>query len=143
MNTAKARPQALGFAQERLLADFSEYNETLDRVQKNLADYLETKRAGFSRCYEDHIRTVNGPYLTQAMPSSPSRFYFLADDDLIQILSQTKEPTAVQKHLGKCFEAVDRLQFVGNSNSKLQITQMFSPEKEEVLVGYTDPYTGP
>jgi len=105
MNTAKARPQAIGFAQERLLADFSEYNETLDRVQKNLADYLETKRSGFAR------------------------FYFLADDDLIQILSQTKEPTAVQKHLGKCFEAVSLLEFQGE-RSKLQITKMYSPEKE-------------
>ena len=63
---AKTRPRALEFAQERLLGEFKDYNETLDRVQKNLAEYLETKRSGFAR------------------------FYFLSDDDLIQILSQTK-----------------------------------------------------
>ena len=43
---------------------FESHNAALDKIQKSLEEYLETKRA--------------------AVP----RFYFLADDELLQILAQ-------------------------------------------------------
>jgi dynein heavy chain len=33
-----------------MLEQFQRANDTLEKIQKNLEDYLETKRMGFPRC---------------------------------------------------------------------------------------------
>ncbi len=92
---------------ERMLNTFSECNKLLDMVAKGLSDYLETKRGGFAR------------------------FYFLSNDELLEILSQTRDPLAVQPHLGKAFEAIDRLNYSGEGPGMCW-TAMNSAEKEKV-----------
>lgn len=90
----------------------------LEQITRCLEAYLEVKRVAFPR------------------------FYFLSNDELLEILAQTKNPHAVQPHLRKCFDAVARIEFGtkdGDSKGeKIQtndILAMISPEGEKILFG--------
>ena len=89
---------------------FRSHNANLDQIQKDLEDYLETKRMAFPR------------------------FYFLSNDELLEILSQAKEPRAVQPHMRKCFDNLVKLEF-GTEEGSIDITAMFSGEGEKVSLG--------
>ena len=88
----------------------AKYNITLDKIQKSLEAYLETKR--------------------QAFP----RFYFLSNDELLEILAQVRDPHAVQPHLQKIFDCIQHLGF-GEKPGSIDIVSMRSPEKEVVPLG--------
>jgi dynein heavy chain len=92
---------------EGMLERFKKNNLALDEVKKSLDEYLETKRVAFSR------------------------FYFLADEELLEILSQTRNPRTVQKHIQKCFENIGQLQF-GHGDESTEIVGMISGDKEVV-----------
>lgn len=102
-----------------LLETLQHNNELLDQIMKCLESYLETKRVAFPR------------------------FYFLSNDELLDILAQTRNPHAVQPHLRKCFDAIARLEF-GTRTDDTQgetpiltadIIAMISPEGERVALG--------
>lgn len=57
----------------------------LEAIQKALDMYLETKRQIFPR------------------------FYFLSNDDVLEILGQSQNPAAMQPHLKKCFDNIKSL----------------------------------
>ena len=88
------------------LKQLEDCNIKLDEITSKLNEYLERKREAFPR------------------------FYFIADDALLDILSTTKDPLKVQDHLNKCFEAVDRVHFT----EKQEITKVISMENEEVIL---------
>ncbi|RHY32534.1 hypothetical protein DYB32_002465 [Aphanomyces invadans] len=86
----------------------AQHNMNLDKIQKSLEDYLETKRMAFPR------------------------FYFLSNDELLEILAQSKNPHAVQPHLRKCFENLVQLEF---GDGSVDMLAMISSEKERVPLG--------
>lgn len=108
-----------------LLETLQRNNALLEQIMKCLESYLETKRVAFPR------------------------FYFLSNDELLDILAQTRNPHAVQPHLRKCFDAIARLEFAikaseeGESSLRrsmstiltTDISAMISPEGERVPLG--------
>ena len=62
--------------------------DRLERCQKSLNEFLEQKRSSFPR------------------------FYFIGDEDLLQILGQASKPAIIQTHLKKLFGSA----FVGADN---------------------------
>lgn len=103
-----------------ILDTVNDMNGKLEKVQKSLDMYLETKRMAFPR------------------------LYFLSNDDLLEILGQSKDPIAVQcmlpfltilAHLKKCFDNINKLEItsVGNDNRRhYEATGMHSGDGEYV-----------
>ena len=109
MEAARKIGNVLDFVSETegILKTLQESNKMLDLIGKQLNDYLETKRLAFPR------------------------FFFLSNDELLSILSQTKNAQAVQPHLSKCFDAMNALVFKGTAEAPL-ISGMQSSEAEVV-----------
>ena len=67
--------------------------DQLQRCQKALNEFLEEKRSLFPR------------------------FYFIGDDDLLEILGQSTNPSVIQSHLKKLFAGIHSVQFSEGNKS--------------------------
>lgn len=100
--------KAVNNPKENLLETFKQNNKILDEIQKALNAYLEEKRKAFSR------------------------FFFLSNNELLLILAEAnRNPEAVQPHLRKLFENINRI-VIGEGMYAESITLIQSAEKEEL-----------
>lgn len=93
-----------------LLNRFIRMDERLELIQRALEIYLEAKRQLFPR------------------------FYFISNDDLLEILGNAKRPDLVQTHLKKLFDNLYKLELkrVGKTLSRWQATGMYADDGEYV-----------
>ncbi|XP_014239722.1 dynein heavy chain 1, axonemal-like isoform X2 [Cimex lectularius] len=115
MTDFRANPQVMNACCDHKVHDLiGNCIRAMNLILSGLNQYLHIKRNGFPR------------------------FYFLSDEELVEILSKCSDPLAVQPHLKKCFENIYSLSF----DSKNNITAMFSGEDEEVKLKYELKPTG-
>mmetsp|Transcript_17017 Transcript_17017/g.54247 ORF Transcript_17017/g.54247 Transcript_17017/m.54247 type:complete len:3325 (+) Transcript_17017:156-10130(+) len=106
MSSIESDPLVTSFAEMPRLRDtLPQMVNQLDICQRALSDFLEEKRSMFPR------------------------FYFIGDDDLLEILGQAKNPVVIQSHLKKLFAGIHSVKF---SDDKSVITAMRSMDGEEV-----------
>ncbi|KAF7269690.1 hypothetical protein GWI33_017275 [Rhynchophorus ferrugineus] len=87
-------------------------NDKLDIMQRALERYLETKRHIFPR------------------------FYFVSNDDMLEILGNSKKPEAVQPHLKKLFDNLIKIKIQKNPGiNKQECVGMFSDDGEYMEFG--------
>ncbi|XP_071789676.1 dynein axonemal heavy chain 6-like isoform X2 [Asterias amurensis] len=111
MRRTEDRPNALRAAvAPGVLEILQTNNSNLEKIHKCLEDYLETKRLVFPR------------------------FYFLSNDELLDILAQSKNPDAVQPHLVKCFGNIKSLDIVREPRLPPTVRTMVSAEGEAILM---------
>jgi dynein heavy chain 1 len=81
-------------------------SDLLNKIQKALGEYLERERASFPR------------------------FYFVGDEDLLEIIGNSKDILRIMKHLKKMFAGINTIQL---DEDLTQIQGMSSREGEEVV----------
>lgn len=92
-----------------LLNKLNQMSAKLDNIQRELEKYLETKRNIFPR------------------------FYFISNDDMLEILGNSKKPEMIQPHLKKLFDNLCKLKVEKNIGSnKIEALGMFSDDGEYV-----------
>ena len=91
---------------QHILLNLTKTSDSLDIIERRLEDYLELKRQSFPR------------------------FYFLSNDDLLEILANSSDHDLIQRHFPKLFENLNKL--ILKEDSLNTILSMVSSEGEVV-----------
>ncbi|MBZ3869929.1 Cytoplasmic dynein 2 heavy chain 1 [Sciurus carolinensis] len=113
---------------ERKLAELDEYLQNLNHIQRKWV-YLEPifGRGALPK-EQTRFNRVDEDFRLEKRSAFP-RFYFIGDDDLLEILGQSTNPSVIQSHLKKLFAGINSVCF--DEESKY-ITAMKSLEGEIV-----------
>ena len=105
MNSVKLNPVVIEvcYNNPKIQEQIKYARDTLETILKSLYEYLNTKRKAFPR------------------------FYFLSNEELLSILSNSRELETSQKFINKCFEGINKIIL-----DEEMITAMESPEQEIV-----------
>lgn len=90
----------------------TEMNRGLEAIQKELRSFLESKRGIFPR------------------------FYFLSNEDLLEIIGQGKDPKPINKHIKKIFEGINAIDTdggTGKGNEKVYVIRKILSTDGEVI----------
>ncbi|KAM9193992.1 dynein axonemal heavy chain 10 [Dugong dugon] len=87
------------------LSDLQNISEGLEKCQKSLNDYLDSKRNAFPR------------------------FFFISDDELLSILGNS-DPLSVQEHMIKMYDNIVALRFNNGDSGEKLVSAMISAEGE-------------
>jgi dynein heavy chain len=93
--------------QEARLESLKRLNETVESCEKSLNEYLESKKKSFPR------------------------FYFVANQALLDILSNGNKPKVVAQYLGDCFDGIKTLNFEKSEDGKIA-SGLYSKDSEYV-----------
>lgn len=108
MKKLSCEPLLFGLCDEsnfpRMRETLTNMCDQLERCQKALADFLEEKR------------------------SRLPRFYFIGDDDLLEILGQARNPLVIQSHLKKLFQGIHSVRFNDDSSAIVAINSSAGEE---------------
>ncbi|KFB35182.1 AGAP010790-PA-like protein [Anopheles sinensis] len=96
---------------------------SLNRIN-NILSIIETLQGQITRC-----QNALSTYI-KSKRNAFSRFYFLSDDDLLELLGQSSKESIIQKHIRKLFPGVYRLLLEGDACEK--VVGFASEEGDEV-----------
>jgi len=106
MKRVSNKPKVVDVIKEQSLSKVLErISESLDKIQKALTTYLETQRQAFAR------------------------FYFVGDEDLLEIIGNSKDCLQIQKHFSKMFAGIAS---ITQENNGIDLHGMNSKEAEYV-----------
>ncbi|XP_054274165.1 dynein axonemal heavy chain 2 [Macrosteles quadrilineatus] len=100
-------------AKPKLLDVVNKMNDKMENIQRALEQYLETKRHLFPR------------------------FYFISNDDLLEILGNSRKPEMVQPHFKKLFDNINKIIMNKSAQGKIEGLAMQSADGE--VVDFTTP----
>lgn len=104
--------RALIVNERDFIKTLTEMNRGLEAIQKELRSFLESKRTQFPR------------------------FYFLANDDLLEIIGQGKNPEPINKHIKKFFEGINAIKTdngTGKGADKVYIIKQIKAIDDETI----------
>jgi dynein heavy chain 1 len=94
-------PKALEILKiDQILERVQNLQDMLVKIQKALGDYLEKQRQGFAR------------------------FYFVGDEDLLELIGSAKDPVKVQKHFSKMFAGISSLEIEQDGEGESAVVRL-------------------